>query len=147
MKRYIFPDPLDARCSLQPDSMPGQPIIGVPDHHPANGAPCQSFDVPASVPNKNGASLTIEKDGFVAIVLHGILDTVTAGGGGFECDVFRLHARFEVTIPQPLTFDANGGTGSFSINTSAGFKWSADESATAEDWVIVDPRVVDGSGT
>jgi hypothetical protein len=147
MKRYIFPDPLDARCSLQPDSMPGSPIVGVADTHPTNGAPCQSFDVPSTVPNKNGATLMIVKDGFVSVVLHGILDTVTAGGGGFESDVFRLHARFELTIPQPLTFDSNGGSGSFSVKTATGFEWGADEGATAEDWVVVAPGYIDGSGT
>lgn len=89
MKRYIFPDPLDAHCELQPDSL-GSPLVGVPDHHPDNGAACQSFDVPTSVPNRNGASLTITKKGFAPIVLHGILDTVTPGGGGFEVDVFRM---------------------------------------------------------
>ena len=36
MKRYIFPDPLDATCKLQPDSL-AVPIVGVPDTHPANG--------------------------------------------------------------------------------------------------------------
>src|SRR5215475_8226712 len=116
MKRYIFPDPLDATCKLQPDSMT-VPIVGVPDTHPANNAPCQSFNVPATVPNKNGATLTIEKTGFASVVLHGILDTVTAGGGGFECDVFKLQTccRYEVTTQQPIpiTFGANGGAGSF----------------------------------
>ena len=81
MKRYIFPDPLDATCKLQPDSL-AAPIAGVPDTHPANGAPCQSFNVPATVPNKNGATLTIEKPGFASLVLHGILDTITTGGSG-----------------------------------------------------------------
>lgn len=88
MKRYIFPDPLDATCTLQPDE--SGPIHGQPDTHPSNGAPCQSFDVPSSVPNKHGALLTIEKKGYAPYILHGILDTVTAGGGGYEVDVFRL---------------------------------------------------------
>lgn len=88
MKRYIFPDPLDAICVLQPDE--GSPILGKPDTHPSNGAPCQSFDVPSDTPNKHGVALTIEKQGFSPYVLHGILDTVTAGGGGIEFDVFRL---------------------------------------------------------
>jgi hypothetical protein len=93
MKRYIFPDPpehLDAHCELQPDSM-STPIVGVRDTHPANGAPCISFDVPAGVPNLNGAALRIVKKGYVLSgVLHGLLDTVTPGGGGYECDVFTL---------------------------------------------------------
>jgi hypothetical protein len=146
MKRFIFPDPLDATCKLQPDSLPS-PITGIADTHPANGAPCQSFDVPATVPNRNGATLTIEKLGFVPVVLHGVLETLTPGGGGFECDVFRLQSRYELTLPQPLTFDANGGQGSFSVKTAAGFKWDADEGATAEDWVVVASGVVNGSGT
>ena len=147
MKRYIFPEPLDATCTLQPDSMPGSPIPGRPDNHPSNNAPCQSFEVPNGVPNKNGATLAIQKDLFVPVVQHGILDTVTPGGGGFECDVFKLQARYELTIPQPLTFDSNGGSGSFSVKTSAGFEWGADEGATAEDWVVVAQGYINGSGT
>ena len=89
MKRYIFPDPLDAHCELQPDSLP-YVLVGVPDVHPANGAACQSFDIPDSVPNKNGATLAITKINYTPYILHGILDTVTKGGGGFEVDIFRL---------------------------------------------------------
>ena len=149
MKRFIFPDPLDARCTLLPDSTPGSPITGQPDTHPTNGAPCQSFNVPATVPNKNGATLTIQKDGFVPIVLHGILDTVTPGGGGFECDVFRLQrwCNFEVTTPQPITFNSNGGTGSFEIKTGSGCTWDADEDSAAEDWVKVAGGTITGTGT
>jgi hypothetical protein len=129
--------------------MPGSPIVGVPDTHPTNGAPCQSFDVPGSVPNKNGATLTIEKSGFIPIVLHGILDTVTPGGGGFECDVFRLQGRcnFEVTTPQPITFGRTGGNGTFEVKAKAGCKWWADRDQQAEDFVHVDSHVVDGTGT
>lgn len=125
MKRFIFPDPLDATCKLQPDSM-AQPIVGVADTHPANGAPCQSFNVPSTVPNKNGATLTIQKSGFIPVVLHGILDTVTPGGGGFDCDVFRLQAGYEVNFPQPLVFDSNGGTGTIQVTTAPGSQWAAD---------------------
>jgi hypothetical protein len=148
MKRYIFPDPLDAACKLQPDSM-AVPIVGVADTHPANGAPCQSFDVPATVPNKNGATLTIEKSGFASLVLHGILDTITAGGGGFECDVFKLPGccRYAVTNQNPITFDSNGGNGSFTINTTAQCKWDADEDTVAEDFVKVASGVIVGTGT
>lgn len=89
MKRYIFPDPLDMHCELQPDSLPS-PLIGVPDTHPTNGAPCQSFDVPSSVPNRNGAVLTLSRRGYTTLTFHGILETLTAGGGGFEVDVFRV---------------------------------------------------------
>jgi hypothetical protein len=87
MKSYIFPDPPDARCVLQPDSM-SSPIVGQSDAHPANGAPCQSFDVPPSVPNRNGASLLIEKEGYASYSMHGVLDTTTPTG--FICDVFML---------------------------------------------------------
>lgn len=148
MKRYIFPEPLDATCKLQPDSMT-TPILGVSDTHPSNGAACQSFDVPVNVPNKNGATLTITRTGYVPIALHGILETLTSGGGGFECDVFKLQkpAAYEVTFPQPLVFDSNGGSGSFSVRAAAGLKWDADEGTTAEDWVVVAKGVVDGNGT
>lgn len=148
MKRYIFPDPLDATCKLQPDSMT-TPIVGVADTHPSNGAACQSFNVPSTVPNKNGATLTIEKPGFSSLVLHGILDTITTGGGGFECDVFKLPGccRYAVMSQSPVTFDANGGTGSFTINTTAQCKWDADEDTVAEDFVKVAGGTVVGSGT
>lgn len=123
MKRYIFPDPLDATCKLHPDSL-ASPITGVPDTHPSNGAPCVSFDVPATVPNKNGASLTIEKRGFAPIVLHGILDTITVGGGGFECDVFRMVKAGSI---RPFKLDGHfpryidDGT-EMLINMSTGFR-------------------------
>lgn len=121
MKSYIFPDPLDARCELQPDSL-HQAIVGVPDTHPANGAPCQSFEVPATVPNKNGASLTISKRGYASYVLHGILDTTTATG--FTCDVFRLQKAGGV---RPFRLDghfcryADDGT-EMLINMATGFR-------------------------
>ncbi len=92
IKRYIFPDPLQgATCKLQPDSLPS-PIVGVPSTHPVNGAPCISFDVPDSVPNENGAWLRIEWDKSLRLApyeLHGILNTVASGGGGFQCDIFK----------------------------------------------------------
>jgi hypothetical protein len=85
-------------------------------------------------------------------LLHGILDTITAGGGGFECDVFRLQrsagCSFEVTnTQQPITFGQNGGSGSFEISAATGCKWDADEDAVAEDFVKVAGGVVNGSGT
>src|SRR5438477_11238216 len=112
MKRYIFPDPLDATCKLQPDSL-AVPIVGVPDTHPANDAPCQSFNVPATVPNKNGAKLTIEKTGVASLVLHGILDTITPGGGGLESSSFNLPGwcRYAVNNKASVTFDSIGKSG------------------------------------
>src|SRR6058998_3401055 len=90
MKRYVRPDPMDgASCTLHPDSL-AAPIVGVLDTHPTDGQPCFSFDVPASVPNKNGAWLKIHAKGYVPVEDHGLLDTVTVGGGGFEPDIFRL---------------------------------------------------------
>lgn len=146
MKRYIFPDPLDAHCVLQPDE--SGPIAGVPDTHPSNGAPCQSFDVPSSVPNKHGATLTIEKKGYAPYILHGILDTVTAGGGGYEVDVFRLQKAGSV---RPFRLDGHfcryldDGT-EMLINETTGFRlfarWRAGEVA-AETFVqsCVDHRL------
>lgn len=149
MKRFIFPVPIDAVCLLKPDSM-SSAILGVLDTDP-NGAQCQSFDVPSTVPNRNGATLTIKKHGFAPIELHGVLDTVTPGGGGFECDVFRMQkcvgCSFEVTSAQPITFNSQGGTGSFDIQAAAGCKWDADEDSQAEDFVKVASGVIDGTGT
>lgn len=92
MKRYIFPDPLaGAVCTLQPDSL-STPILGVSDLHPADGKPCVSFDVPSGIPTGNGAWLKIEWPPTLHLApyaLHGFLDTVTSGGGGFACDIFR----------------------------------------------------------
>lgn len=121
MKSYIFPDPLDAVCKLQPDSM-ATPIIGLGDTHPANGAPCQSFDVPSTVPNKNGATLTIERKGYSSYLLHGILDTTTPTG--FTCDVFRLQKAGSV---RPFRLDGHfcryldDGT-EMLVNMSTGFR-------------------------
>jgi hypothetical protein len=98
MKIYRFPDPSDALCKFQPDSLP-QPILGVPDVHPVNGAPCQSFLIPESVPNQQGAHLTIEKAGYVPYVLHGILSTQLPYGY-FDVDVFRLQP--EKVCPDPI---------------------------------------------
>lgn len=123
MKRYIFPDPLTAHCVLTPD-LGAPPIVGVADTHPANGAPCQSFDVPPSVPNKTGAALTLELRGYAPIVLHGILDTITVGGGGFECDVFRMQKAGGI---RPFRLDGHfpryldDGT-EMLINHSTGFR-------------------------
>ena len=92
MKRYVLPDPIaGAICKLRPDSLT-TPIFGVPDQHPLNGASCYSFDVPDTVPNKNGAWLWITWDPSLRLApyeMHGILDTLTSGGGGFECDIFK----------------------------------------------------------
>lgn len=79
-KIYVFPPKLSDTCELQPDSL-SEPIVGVPDHHPANGADCQSFSVPDSVPNLNGANLQIAN----YPKLHGILDFTH---GGVIVDVF-----------------------------------------------------------
>lgn len=127
MKRYIFPDPpehLDAHCELQPDSM-ATPIVGVRDVHPANGAPCISFDVPDGVPHKNGSRLSITKRGYMLSgVMHGILDNQTPGGGGIDIDVFTL---VKVGGVRPFRLDGHfpryidDGT-EMLINMSTGFR-------------------------
>lgn len=131
MKSYIFPDPLDAHCELQPDAW-ASPIVGLLDKHPANGADCQSFDV-SQVPNKQGATLTITKSGFAPYVLHGILDVTVPTG--FLCDVFRLQKAGGV---RPFQRDghfcrySDDGT-EMLINESTGFRlfarWRAGETA------------------
>jgi hypothetical protein len=88
MKRYMFFDEDAQHTELQPDSMPTA-IVGQPDSHPDNQAPCTSFDIPDSVPHANGADLRITK-GRTVYTFHGILDTKNPGGGGFEVDVYRL---------------------------------------------------------
>jgi hypothetical protein len=78
------------RCQLKPDSI--DPIDGVDALHPTDGQPCIMFDVPDSVPNKNGCWLWIEwpkQFGLAPIAQHGLLDMITAGGGGLEFDIFR----------------------------------------------------------
>lgn len=124
MKRYIFPDPTDFHCELQPDSM-ATAIIGVPDHHPTNGAACQSFEIPPSVPHNNGAALTLSKPGYGAYTFHGILDTLTDGGGGYEVDVFRLPPAVGAIASGPVTgltvvgdhFEENGRRGIWRMTT------------------------------
>jgi len=112
-------------CQLKPDSI--APIDGVLDNHPTDGQPCYRFDVPDSVPNKNGAWLWIEwpkGSGFAPIAQHGLLDTVTTGGGGFECDIFRGQ---KVGAVRPFRLDGHfpryidDGT-EMLINNSTGFR-------------------------
>jgi uncharacterized protein YhfF len=52
-----------------------------------------------------------------------------------------------VTTPQPITFNANGGTGSFEIKTGASCAWFADEDSAAEDWVNVAHGTITGTAT
>ncbi len=126
MKRYIFPNPpehLDAHCELQPDNH--ETIVGVRDVHPDNGAPCISFDVPADVPDRNGADLRITKRGYVLSgVMHGILGTKTPGGGGFECDVFTLVKASGAVRPYRLDghFPRYDDGTEMLINMSTGFR-------------------------
>lgn len=70
MKRYIFPNPIDSTCVLTTDG--GIIIRGVADTYP-DGEPCQSYTIPASVPNSQGAGELISHAGYVSVQHHGIL--------------------------------------------------------------------------
>jgi len=112
------------RVQLKPDST--DPIDGELDTHPTDGQPCYSFEVPASVPNKNGAWLWIEwpRNVGAPIAMHGLLDTITTGGGGFECDIFRAQKAGSL---RPFRLDGHfcrfidDGT-EMLINMSTGFR-------------------------
>ena len=67
---YIFPTPVSAQGTLITDD--GQTILSVPGTHPT-GRPGQVFQIPDTVPQGNGAHLSIVSDGKVSINLRGIL--------------------------------------------------------------------------
>lgn len=69
-KAYIFPAEVHGR--LVHDTA-GWTVESVPDTHPDNSAACQSFDIPAGTPNRNGATLTLTQPGLAFPVQHGIL--------------------------------------------------------------------------
>ncbi len=126
IKRYVRPDPMSVTaCQLKPDSLT-EPIDGVRDVHPTDGQPCFRFDVPDGVPNKNGAWLWIvwPRNVGAPIAQHGLLDTITTGGGGFECDIFRAQKTGAV---RPFRLDGHfpryldDGT-EMLINMSTGFR-------------------------
>jgi hypothetical protein len=90
MKLFIFPDPLDATCVLTHDTGPS--FTGQPDVHPV-GRLGQSFELPASIPDSNGAQLEISADGKVPLRQRGVLMTANSPLGNlaaFLADDFRL---------------------------------------------------------
>lgn len=66
----IFPTPIDADCTLQPDN--GPVIRGVPAVHPT-GRQGQGFTIPDGTNQANGAQLTISSPGKVGLIQRGIL--------------------------------------------------------------------------
>ena len=71
MKLVIFPSPLDAACTLTHDTG-GWSLTGVPDVDPS-GRPGQSFTIPDTTPDQNGAALTVKATGYQSLQLRGIL--------------------------------------------------------------------------
>jgi len=99
-KLLIFPDPLDASCSLSMDN--GLTFYGQPDTH-SGGRQGQSFIIPDGTPNGWGAQLKIVKDGKVPIDQKGILNIADATAT-LQMDDFRLQDA-SAAIPPPT----NGG--------------------------------------
>lgn len=66
----IFPTPLTAHAELRHDS--GFVAIGAPATHPS-GRPGVGFELPATLPNGNGAQLTLSASGYLSLVQRGIL--------------------------------------------------------------------------
>lgn len=123
MNRYFFPEPVDVDEGTLESDVAGLVATGHPDVHPDNGAPCQRFDV-TGWPNLQGATLTWKKRGFLVDRHHGVLDTVTPGGGGFQVDVYPLQKAGGV---RPFRLDgqfcryADDGT-ELLINESTAFR-------------------------
>lgn len=109
MTFYLFPNPLDASVVLETDG--GVVINGQPATHPTNGAPCQACVIPSTVPNANGAHLTITHEGMVTDSHHGILAwgdearVVPKGQAAFFVDVFPLAVNPSKTWPPIPTRD------------------------------------------
>jgi len=98
----IFPDPLDASCSLSMDS--GLTFHGQPATH-SSGRAGQQFVIPDGTPHGWGANLKITKDGKVPIDQKGIL-LIDGATATIEMDDFRLQDA-SAAIPQPP--DTGGG--------------------------------------
>jgi hypothetical protein len=84
----IFPDPLDARCTLHHD-IAGWTLIGVPTLHPT-GRPGQGFTIPDGTPPDNGIELTIAADGYYDFRQRGLIRLHADGTATTEMDDFRL---------------------------------------------------------
>lgn len=99
---WIYPDPLDASCSLLADNQTN--IIGVRGTSPA-GRQGVVFVIPDNVPNGNGATLTITATGKTPIKQRGIpawgelVPLTPKGEAVFWSDDFRLLDSFKRQPP------------------------------------------------
>lgn len=104
-KYYIFPEPLDSLCVMTTDA--GVELTAQPDIHPANHARCQSYAIPSTVPNGNGATQVITHEGLVKDQHHGILcwgelaKVMPSGQASFFVDVFPLQNPIKPWPPIP----------------------------------------------
>jgi hypothetical protein len=129
-KFQIFPDPLDARCTLHHDS--GFVGTGTPNTDPS-GRPGQFITIPDGVPDENGAELTVEKEGYIGMSVRGFLILRTDGVARLQVDDFNLvPADVVVDPPDPGTEQPNPNanpldilnhvlnSGSFNLATASG---------------------------
>lgn len=90
MKLIIFPTPDDATVVLRHDN--GQKFVSAPGF--VADRPAQVIDLPADLPNGNGAALHIEREGFEILDQHGVLwlDKINPATGSvsFDSDTFTL---------------------------------------------------------
>lgn len=105
----IFPTPLDSAAIFDHDS--GYSTVGSPTTHPT-GRPGVGLDFPDSIPNGNGGTLTIRKEGKVTLSQRGILyvrkDDLENGypwigeqNAAFSSDDFRLQDVPTPPAPPP----------------------------------------------
>lgn len=93
-KFYIFPEPLDSICVITTDA--GVVMQAVPDIYIPGGQVCQSYTIPDSVPNGNGAWQEISHPDKVTDRHHGILcwgelaKIMPKNQAAFFIDVFPL---------------------------------------------------------
>ena len=105
-KLFWFPTPLDAKCEFRHDA-DGVVRIGKPDVHPT-GRPGISWDLPDSLPNKNGARIITSHDEYYDLVMRGVVDMTfnevtfnTPGLAGIAIDDVTLQKK-PAPCPEPI---------------------------------------------
>jgi hypothetical protein len=93
----VFPNPLDARVALTPDS--GVQVVGTPTTDPA-GRQGQVCNVPDSTPSGHGATLELSASGYLPLRLRGFLLVEPSNKvARLQVDDYTLTA--EPTAPPP----------------------------------------------
>jgi len=104
----LFPNPLDARAQLSPDS--GVPVVGVPTTDDA-GRPGQVCTVPDSTPSGHGATLELSAPGYLPLRLRGfLLVDPSTQVARLQVDDYTLTPEPAAPAPGPTPPPTTGGT-------------------------------------